>query len=293
MRAKSLVASIILVAVLLMFLLFFVIPFVYGVFISFTDWDGIAPEYKINGFENYTRMFQDQRFQNSIIVTIKYALVLLTFSLLLGYFSAKAINKLSCFRSPVLFLSFLPYMITPVISCVLWNQMYIGLFPELGKLFEIDFLKTNLLSNPDIALYAVSIVDLWMLIPYAMLLFNSALNSIPYELIESAKLEGATSIKLAWYIEFPHLLSTIGMLTIMIISRAITNIDTILTLTSGGPVRSTETLYYLVYRSSTEELHYAYGMAEGVIVSIFSIFVYFIINKLVIGKYANDITYKG
>lgn len=293
MQSRSHAVSLFLAAILLIFCLFFLFPLVYGIFISFTDWDGITADYQLIGIKNYIRMFQDKRFQNSVIVTIKYGLTLLSFALMLGYISAKVINNLPIFRSQMLFLSFLPYVITPVVSCILWNQMYIGLLPEIGKRFGIALLKSNLLANKDIALYAVSAVDLWMFVPYAMLLLSSALNAIPQELLEAAKLDGANSFHIASYIEFPYLLPTIGMLTTMIASRALTNIDTILVLTSGGPVRSTETLYYTIYRNSTEELHYAYGLAEGVVVSVVSILIFLLINKLVIGCRADDITYQG
>ena len=289
MKDKSLVVSLILIAILLFFVIFFLVPFTYGVFISFTNWDGIAKHYDIIGFGNYVRMFNDKRFHTSVFTTLKYATVLLCFTLLFGYINAKVIHHLHWLQSRTLFILFLPYTITPVISCILWNQLYIGLFPQIGKKLGVIFLQSNLLANKNTALYAVSFVDLWMLIPYAMLLFNSALNAIPQELIESAKLEGASTFQIAVYIEFPYILSTAGMLTTIVLSNALMKIDTIMTLTSGGPARATETLYYTIYRNSTEELHYAYGLAEGMIVSLFCVLVFLIVNKIMVGKYTSDI----
>ena len=179
---------------------------------------------------------------------------------------------------------------TPVIVCILWNQIFIGFVPELGKEFGIELMGTNLLSEKTTALYAVAFVDLWMLIPYAMLLFISALNAIPKELIEFAVLEGTNPKDYFFYVEFPHLLPSIGMLSTIILSYAFTHIDSLMTLTAGGPGRATETVYYTIYKNSTLEQHYSYGLAEGTVVASFSVLVFLLINKYISNKYIADIS---
>lgn len=255
-----------------------------GAYISFTDWNGLSKDYNFIGLDNYLKMFTDHRFIDSFFVTVKYTLILLFSTITLGYTSAKILKKTKKSKSNFLFISFFPYIITPVVSCILWNQIYISLLPAIGEWLNIEFLHYNLLANKATALYAVAVVDLWMLVPYAMLLFSSSLNSIPKSILEYAKLEGASVWKISTCVELPYNIPTIGMLTTIITSYAFTHIDTIMTLTSGGPARATETLYYTIYKNSFLELRYAYGLAEGLIVAFVSILVFILISRLTNSK---------
>ncbi len=284
MKKKNHLSVISLICILVLFSIFFIIPMLNGLFISFTDWNGLSRDYSFSGLDNYIRMFHDIRFLDSLKVTIKYAFILLTFSIVLGYISAKTIHKRKKSKSSLLFVSFFPYIVTPVVACILWNQIFISLLPSLGEVLGIELLQHNLLADKATALYAVAFVDLWMLIPYTMLLLLSSLNSIPKELIECAKLEGASSWVILRHIELPYILPSLGMIVTVVVSYALTHIDTIMTLTSGGPGRVTETLYYTIYKNSIMEQRYAYGLAEGIVVAIISILVFVIISKLTNNK---------
>lgn len=290
MKKTNRLPNFLLICILVLFFMFFIIPMLSGAFISFTDWNGLSKDYTFIGLDNYFKMLTDYRFIDSFFVTIKYALVLLVCTLLLGYTSAKVVQKTQKAKSKLLFISFFPYIITPVVSCILWNQIYISLIPSIGEILNSDFLKYNLLANKTTALYAVTVVDLWMLVPYAMLLFLSSLNSIPKSILEHAKLEGANTWKISTCIELPYNMPTIGMLITVITSYAFTHIDTIMTLTSGGPGRVTETLYYTIYKNSFLEQRYAYGLAEGLVVAIVSILVFVLISCLTNNKNLESVT---
>ena len=290
MTKKIQISHILLICIIALFVSIFIVPMFAGIIISFTDWNGLSNEYSFIGLDNYLQMFQDERFINSLKITVHYWVILLSSSLLLGYISAKAIYKLKRFQTVMLFISFFPYVVTPIIVCILWNQIFIGLIPEIAQILNIEQLTSNLLANKTTALYTVAFVDLWILVPYAMLLFTSALNSIPKEILEHAQVEGANAFQIGAYIESPYILSTIGMLTTIITSYAFTHIDTLMTLTAGGPGRATETIYYTIYKNSTLEQRYAYGLAEGIVVAIFSVLIFLIINKLTNGKHLYSIT---
>lgn len=290
MKKRPQVTTILLVCIIALFCGVFLIPMFWGILISFTDWNGLSRDYSVIWFDNYVRMFRDVRFLESLGVTLRYLCILLPSTLIAGYASAKAIYRLRRFQSGLLFLSFFPYVITPVIACILWNQIYIGLVPEIAEFLGIQAIKGNLLADKGTALFAVAFVDLWMLVPYAMLLYLSALNGIPKELLEYAQIEGANSRQIAMHIESPYILSTVGMLTTVVSSYAFTHIDTLMTLTSGGPGRATETLYYTIYKNSTLEQRYAYGLAEGLIVAFGSIGIFLMVNKLTNGDHLNVIT---
>lgn len=287
---SNIISSAVLVLVMIAFLVFYIYPLFKGVMISFTDWNGMSNDYNYVGFDNYVKMFSDTRFQNAICVTLKYTSVLVVSCLVFGYVSAKGLSVFCKRRSFLLFVSFFPYVVTPVIVCILWSQLYVDVLPSIGKSLDISFLSHNVLANKDCAIFAVSVVDLWMLIPYTMILILSSLNSIPKELLEYAKLEGADGIKKLVYIELPYMLPSIGMIVTVIFSYAFTGLDTIMMLTAGGPGRSTETIYYVIYKNSTLEQRYGFGIAEGVFVSLLSIAVFVTISMFTNFKNDNDIT---
>lgn len=176
MRRKQDVAIIIFVILVSALFIAYCVPVISGVIVSFTDWNGMTSTYSFVGFSNYVKMFSDTRLKNAADVTIRYAVILLTFSIFFGYTIAHIIKSSHKGKSGILFISFFPYIVTPVIVCVLWNQLFINILPQIGKLLKLDFLKVNLLSNSSSAIWAVAFVDLWMLIPYAMLLTLSALG---------------------------------------------------------------------------------------------------------------------
>lgn len=281
---RKIYSELILLIIVGCFVGFFVFPMIHGIVISFTDWNGIGLEWNFIGLNNYLSLFSDKRFANAMSVTILYSMILLFICITFGYMTAKTLYKLKKIKSFAFFISFFPYVITPVVVCILWNQLYINLFPQIGKIINSVTLSHNLLANSNTAIYAVAFVDLWMLIPYSTMLFLSALNSIPIELLEYAELEGASSYKKFILYEFSSILPTIGLLVTIIFSYSFTNLDTIMTLTSGGPGRSTETIYYLIYKNSTLEQRYAYGLAEGILISLISICVFLCMKKIIVGR---------
>lgn len=291
MRKKKDMAIVILIVLLAIFFIVYFTPLISGIIISLTDWNGMSKDFNFVGFDNYKKMFSDARFAKAAGVTGRYALILLCFSILFGYIIAKAIKSRRKKKAPMLLIAFFPYVVTPIVVCVLWNQLFTNLVPLIGENLNIDYLKINLLAKGNTALWAVSFVDLWMLIPYSMLLILSALNAIPSDLLEYAELENASKWKQFRYIEFPFLLPSFAMIGTIVISYALMNIETIMALTAGGPGRSTETMYYIVYKNSTFD--FSYGLAEGIVVSLVSITVFIIINRLTNSKEKRDVSYGG
>ncbi len=287
---KSRASDAVFIILLTAFLFFLAVPLFNGIVISFTDWTGLAKEYNFIGFDNYVKIFKDVRTVSALLTTLKYLLLLLPASIIFGYINASVICRIKLFQSQTLLIFFFPYVVTPVVVSMLWNQLYYRLLTAIGSMLNIAVLESNILSNKAFALIAIAIVDLWMLIPYTTLLFYSAINAIPQNLIDSAKLDGAGKFNLFLYIKLPYLLPIIGMIVTVIFSYALTSIDTIMALTGGGPGRSTETLYYAIYRNSTLDQRYAFGSAEGLLVTIASIIVYLMISRITNGKNLNDLS---
>lgn len=291
MKAKKVaISDIIFVLIILLFIAFLIVPFVYGIIMSFTNWMGFSDRFDFVGLDNYIEIFVDKRSSTALATTVSYLALLLPASIFFGYMTAKVLHGLKKGKATGLLISFFPYILTPVVVSLLWNQLYYSFFVQLGQAFRIDILSSNILANPKIALVGVAIVDLWMLVPYTTLLFFSALDSMPTNTVKAAKLDGAGPATIFFRIKMPYILPTLGVVITIIFSYAFTHIDTIMTLTGGGPARSTETIFYVIYRNSTLDGKYGLASAEGILVAALSIAVYFIISKLTSGKHLNDIS---
>lgn len=282
------VPELLLLAILTGFFTMFVGPVVNGIAISFTDWNGLAFKYNYIGFSNYKAMFSDKRFLAAVTVTLWYAMILTVGGFILGYLAAYVVRCLRRTRSLIMTITFFPYMIMPVVACIIWNQMFGGLLPIIGKNLNIGWLQANLLAVPQSALFVVAAVDLWMLVPYVMLLLLAALNAIPEELMEYARLEGASWYQRLVHIELPYLNVAIGTLLIILLSYAMTHIDTLMTLTSGGPDHSTETIYYIIYKNSFVAQKYAFGLAESMTLSTVCIVLLLAINVMFNNRNLSD-----
>ena len=141
---ENLLSNILFIILIIIFSTFFLYPVIDGIIISFTDWKGIIYHYNFVGLDNYIMIFNDERTSSSIITTIKYLFLLLPLSLGLGYIGASVIYRLRIFKSSVLFISFFPYIITPVVTCMLWNQLYYKFFTSIGEVLNIELWKRML-----------------------------------------------------------------------------------------------------------------------------------------------------
>lgn len=265
--------------------LVFFYPLINGIKLSFTDWNGYSNTYKFIGIANYSNIFQDARFNGSLKITAMYLFVIVLCTISFGYISATCLlNIRGKNQVAVRAILFFPFALTPVVIGAMWDQIYYKFFPSIGELLNIAFLEHNLLSDPKTAIFAVAFVDCWKLLPLATILFVAALESIPKELIYAAMLDGANDFKIFLNIKTPFLLSTLSILLLMFAKYALTSIDLIMTLTGGGPGRHTETFYYLVYRNSSLEKKYSYGLAEGIFISCIVICIFVLVWRFVLRK---------
>jgi raffinose/stachyose/melibiose transport system permease protein len=277
------------VPAVVIYTLVFIYPLVNGILLSLTDWNGYSTTYDFVGIDNYLKIFQDPRFNNSLKITIKYLSIIAICPIVFGYISSSYLlllkGKIQVLARTILLF---PFALTPVIVGAMWDQIYYKFFPWIGKLLSIPFLEHNLLSNPKTALFAVAFVDCWTLLPLATILFLAALESIPKDVICAAMLDGANEFNIFLYIKLPYLSSTLVILFLMYAKYALTSIDLIITLTGGGPGRYTETFYYLVYKNSSLEQKYSYGLAEGLFISFIILCIFMVFERTILRK-NNDI----
>lgn len=246
------------------FAVFLLIPILFGLYISFTNYDGFKVMDFI-GFSNYIDMFKDSYFTISLKNNLLYTLVTVPATLVMALLLAVAVNtgiKGSPFFKTVFFF---PYITSMVAVGIIWTLLYnptVGPINSLLKSIGISSPPGWLLSTGS-ALPAVMIVYIWKMSGYYMIIFLAGLQSIPRHLYEAAEIDGAGKIKKFFKVTLPLLSPTTFMVMILIIINSFQVFDLIQIMTDGGPGRATNVLVYRIYQEGFKYSHFGYASAEA------------------------------
>lgn len=202
------------------------------------------------GLENYERALADPLFLNSLRVTTLFTLGNVVICLVLGILVAFLMSgKRVRFQTTWMALFLLPFVMTPVVVGITWRLFFwqpeFGVINQLGGFFGLP--QPNWLIERDLALWATIVTNAWHLTPLAILVFYAALTTIPDELYEAARIDGAGPFAIIWHVVLPMLRPHILFVTIIIMTSAFREFDMIWTLTGGGPGRATTVMSILAY----------------------------------------------
>ena len=252
-----------------------VIPLIYGIYLTFTNWNGLSPNYDIVGISNYVSIFTDKTFLTSLWKTFIYVFFVVVFSNVLGLALALlltyGIKLQGLFRTCF----FAANMIGVVVMGYIWNYIFSFALTKIGAVTGWSIFQKSWLTSPNTALISLIIVAVWQLSGYLMVIYVAGLTNVSQDMLEAAKIDGATPSQLLRYIKIPMIRSSVTICVFMAISRAFMSFDVNLTLTAGGPFKSTELLALKIYQTAFSNFDYGKGQAEAlvlfVIVAIISI----------------------
>jgi len=229
---------------------FFLTPLIQGFFLSLTNYTGLTQNYDLVGFSNYTAVFSDSRFISSIRFTTLFTIVMIVGQITIGLGVGLLLNEKMPGRGFFRTTYFFPAVLSTVTVGLIFSQIFNYGIPQIGELFNIEFLQTNLLASASTAPWAVSFVALWQGVAMPIIIFLAGLQSIPTEILEAAKIDGATEVQTFFNIKLPYLLPSISIVFILALKSGLTAFDNIFALTGGGPQNSTTSLGLLVYNTA-------------------------------------------
>ena len=242
-----------------------------GVFrLSFFKWDNLSPVKTFIGLDNFIRLFQSERFWNSLKVTAEYTLVVTAVSLLLGLVLAVFLNNRmllgkSFWRS----MFFLPVVTPTVAAAMVWILLFnpgFGLVNFVLRALGLDGL--NWLADKTWALPTVMSLGIWRRLGFTLILYLAALQSLPKEYYESAEIDGANAMQRFLHITGPLLRSTTIMLVILGVIDSFLVFDQVMVLTRGGPDDATEVIGMFMYLNSFSLFKLGYGAAISVVMFV-------------------------
>ncbi len=264
---------------LILYSIFFVFPALYSLFYSFTDWNGISPGFQFVGIKNYQEVFQNSRLLNSIKITLLYTVISVGITIPVSIIMAMLLNTKIKFQNGFRFIYFYPALLAMLVVGLIWNEIFANALPALGETLGISFLKNNLTASADTAF--LSIIIRIYLAESAMptVLFIACLQSIPADLYDAAKMDGASPLQRFWAVTFPYLIPTLIINLIKCIRDSLVVFDYIFAITDGGPARATESMGYLIYKMGTFELSFSKACSIAEVLFVIILIVSFVIMK--------------
>ncbi|MFF3753380.1 carbohydrate ABC transporter permease [Streptomyces sp. NPDC002018] len=271
-----------LIVPLALYALFVVWPFIQSIYYSFTDWTGLSPDFAMVGFDNYTRMLDDDTFWSSLRHSLLFALLLPVVVLGLALFFAFMLNvggrgrkgsAIAGVRGSAFYkiVYFFPQVLSIAIVALLFQFAY---NPNSGAINSalgavgLDSVQPEWLGDPNLALWCVMAVLVWSTTGFFVVLFSAGMASIPKDFYEAALLDGANRFTTFFRITLPLLWDTVqsgwvymGILALGAESFAVVQI---MTVGPGGPADSTNVLTLLVYQKAFRDGQAAYATTIGV-----------------------------
>ncbi|MGN6760181.1 MAG: carbohydrate ABC transporter permease [Leifsonia sp.] len=219
------------------------------------------------GVDNFTRMFGDPLFWQSLRFTLQWVLVEVALQFVFGLALALLLNRTFVGRGIARALTFSPWAVSGILTTTIWILIYnpaTGIGRYLADL-GIGEHGTSLLSGQGTTFLAVVIAELWKGVPFFAILILADLQSVPGELYEAADVDGAGPLRRFVSVTWPHIRQAVVLATLLRGVWEFNNVDLLYTLTGGGPANSTTTLPLYVAQTAIQSRDFGYGSALTVV----------------------------
>ena len=253
---------------LLLYSVFFIYPVALGIYYSLTDWNGISRTWNLIGFDNYIGLMSNSRYQKAMNFTLRYAVLLVIFTLVISVILALFLNNrvrgITFFRG----MFFMPAVLCGITISLVFGQIFMRVLPSIGEALNIAFLKKSLLGRKETAQYGILFVNLWQGVAMPTVLIMAGLQTVPTDLYESAMLDGANAWQQFWKITVPFLIPTLSIVMILTLKGGLGVFDYIKGLTDGGPNNSTISLSLLIYQDAFNRQKFSTAVSEAIVMSL-------------------------
>jgi multiple sugar transport system permease protein len=256
-------------------------PFVYAIYLGFTD-KQIGSVANFTGFDNYIRLFGTNLFSRTVINSLVYTLFALIFKFIGGLLLAVMLNRPFIGQRLVRAMLLLPWIMPTVFSTMIWSWIF---HPSFSIINEIFVVKLGWLSEPIPflrdelwAMASLIFVNVWRGVPFFGITFLAAIQSVPTEMIEASKMDGASAWVSFWRITFPMIIPVVMVVVLISTIATLGDFDLPYLLTSGGPNDATTLFALTAYTLSLSSG--MIGLGAAVTTTMFPILVLLVIGSL-------------
>lgn len=248
---------------MLIFTIGLIVPLVLGIYYSFTSWDGMTAEKTFVGVSNYLRMFRDSNAGSAWWFTIRFTVLNTIIQNIVALLLALALDSgLRCkkiYRTAV----FIPCLISAVVVGFVWLKIFGNVLPALMDAMGLSF-NLMLFGSSETVMAGLLIANTWQWGGYWMLIYLAGLQSIPKDLYEAARIDGASAWAQFRNVTIPMLSPAITVCIVGITTGSLKVYDLLVSSTSGGPGRASTSIVYYIYNTAIGGREYGYGSALSV-----------------------------
>ena len=245
-----------------------IIPFIYGLYLTFTSWDGVSKQKPFVALENYMATFADTAYWQALGRTMIYSVIAVILvnvvAFILAYMVTSGVKGQNFFRAGF----FIPNLIGGIVLGYIWKFVFNRAFVALGESLSIGFLSTSWLATTNGAMLCLIIVSVWQYAGYMMLIYVAGFMSVSADVLEAASIDGCNDVQTIWYISVPLMVSCFVQCLFLTITRCFMVYDVNLSLTNGEPFNSSVMGAMHVYNQAFTYKNYGTGQAEALILFI-------------------------
>jgi raffinose/stachyose/melibiose transport system permease protein len=245
-----------------------ILPFIYGLYLTFTSWDGVSREKPFVGFSNYISAFKDAAYWQALGRTFIYSFIAVILvnvvAFILALLVTSGVKGQNFFRAGF----FVPNLIGGIVLGYIWKFVFNRAFVALGNSLSIGFLSTSWLATTNGAMLCLIIVSVWQYAGYMMLIYVAGFMSVSKDVLEAARIDGCTDLQTTWNISVPLMTSSFVQCLFLTITRCFMVYDVNLSLTNGEPFNSSVMAAMHVYNTAFTYKNYGTGQAEALILFI-------------------------
>ena len=245
-----------------------IVPFLYGVYLTLTDWNGVSKVKNFIGLENFAGVMKAAQFWSSLVLTFKYVIAVVVLvnvlAFAIAYLLTRGIKGQNFFRAGF----FTPNLIGGIVLGYIWQFVFSRVFVNIGESTGWSFFEVSWLSEPNKAFLALVVVSVWQLSGYMILIYVAGFMGLSEDVMEAASIDGASGWVKLKNIIMPLMMSSITICLFLTLSRAFMVYDVNLSLTAGAPYGTTEMAAMHVYEKAFTSRQFGVGQAEAFILFV-------------------------
>jgi len=249
---------------LAIFSIVLVVPFVNGVYYTFTDWDGFETT-KLVGFSNYAESFQDPTFWSTLRFTALFVVVSLVLVNAVAFGLALIVTSKLKSANFLRTFFFVPNLVGGVVLGVIWQFIFNSAIVALANKYDWELFKQSWLQDTNKAFWALIIVTVWQSSGYMMIVYITGLVSIENDVLEASQIDGASPLRTLFTIKIPLMAQAFTIALFLTLRGGFMAYDVNVALTGGGPFRTTELISLHIFQDAFANGNFGTGQSKAVV----------------------------
>ena len=249
---------------LAIFSIVLVVPFVNGVYYTFTDWDGFETT-KLVGFSNYSKSFQDPTFWSTLRFTALFVVVSLILVNVVAFGLALIVTSNLRSKNFLRTFFFVPNLVGGVVLGVIWQFIFNSALVALANKYNWELFKQSWLQDTNKAFWALIIVTVWQSSGYMMIVYITGLISIETDVLEASQIDGASPLRTLFTIKIPLMAQAFTIALFLTLRGGFMAYDVNVALTGGGPFRTTELISLHIFQDAFANGNFGTGQSKAVV----------------------------